>query len=175
MCELQDIFNGVSLDAGRPCQQYLEIEYYTFSYYGALSNDTVIKDQVLRMKDRYRIKYNREQRTNREWYVEFEKYLAEMEKYGIKCISSRNILKDREHLVIYDDIPCKNYTQIHFYADRISLKAFSIFNKVDLNDYESVSFTLFPFIKDTVRIEEIRLPGTYWTYELYKKQDKRKK
>jgi hypothetical protein len=126
LCELQDIFNGVSLDAGRPCQQYLEIEYYPCSYYGALSNDTVIKDQVLRMKDRYRIKYNREQRTNREWYVEFEKYLAEMEKYGIKCISSRNILKEREHLVIYDDIPCKNYTQIHFYADRNILKCISI-------------------------------------------------
>ncbi len=174
LCELQEKFNLISIGPGRPCQQFVEIEYYWFRYYGGQSDSNVSKDQVLRVRDRYRIKYNKEQRTNREWYVEFEKYLFEMETYGIKCIFIFDLNPENDDRFVFHDMPCVKYAHIDFYADRISLSAYPTLDTIDLSQYESVRFSTHPFIKDTAKSIN-RLPGTFWGYDFVKKPDKNKK
>lgn len=166
-CKLQDIFNGTFIGTSRPCDQVGHIENYWFTYYD--TDSLVIKDEIYNMKGKYRLNPILNKNTSTNGFYHFKKFLSEMEKYGVKCISSKNILQDREHHVVFEDIPCKNSTRIHFYVDRISLQEFPIFDNVDLSEVESVSFTLFPFIKDTFSIAEMLLPGTYWAYEFYKK------
>lgn len=166
LCEIQEKFEGVMFRPyARPCETYVEIKSASFREFKSMGNSSL----MVKMEGRYNFKLHEEQEDKKDESVVFERYLNEMERLGIKCIYVTDVLPKDTFLTRE---PCNKITHIHFYADRISLKAIPTLEDIDLEDYESVYFGIIPIhIIDSI-YTSIVFPGTMWAFNLYGKDQK---
>jgi hypothetical protein len=169
LCEIQETFEGVNFGPyARPCETHLRLDGARFTYYSSSLEGHPTR-LVVKMKGRYNYKPPEGHEDQKDQYALFDSYLKEMEKFGIKCIYVTTVLpKD----TLVKEEPCNKITYIHFYADRISLKAIPSLENINLEDYQSVLFGMIPIhIRDSIYSSTI-FPGTTWAFDLYGESNK---
>lgn len=164
LCEIQETFEGVNFGPyARPCETHLRLDGVRFTYYSSPLEGHPTR-LVVKMKGRYNYRRLEEHEGRNDQFAFFDSFLKEMERFGIKCIYVTDV-KPKDTLSVRE--PCNKITHIHFYADRISLKAIPSLENINLEEYESVYFGMIPIhIIDSIYTSTI-FPGTTWAYNLY--------